>query len=282
MATAPAATGAGGPSMGTLYGIGAAGNAVNSILDGQGYREMLGQQTQQLKNQIAFSRKILEKQKVLRDQEVIRQQMMAQAAGDAFAASKAQFNNVEGDIGAKSNSIADTFRAALAQGGPSTVAPEAKGPAGALEAALRAQQTAGIQDEATKLAAAQAFGKTMTDKGYALNDQGTLAGLLRNFAQGSQQASNTEIASREGRLFQPQIQQPQPSMIGDLLVGGSLLGMKAYDKMNQPAPEAPQSPYALFPGSGYSLNGGRAGVGLDPNANAGLGLRLSGTRTIGD
>lgn len=279
MATAPTATGAGGPSMGTLYGIGAAGNAVNAIIDGQGYRAMLGQQTQQLKNQIAFSRKILEKQKVLRDQEVIRQQMMAQAAGDAFAASKAQFNNVEGDIGAKSNTIADSFRAALAQGGPASVAPEAKGPAGALEAALRSDQSAGIQDEATKLAAAQAFGKTMTDKGYALNDQGTLAGLLRNFAQGSQQASNAEIAAREGRLFQPQIIQPERSMIGDLLVGGSVLGMKAYDKMNQPTPE---SPYALFPGSGYSLNGGRAGVGLDPNANAGLGLRLSGTRTIGD
>jgi len=55
--------------------------------------------------------------------------------------------------------------------------------------------------------------------------------------------------------------------------------MKAYDKMNQPKPE---NPYELFPGSGYSLNGGRSGIGLDPNANAGLGLRLSGTRTIGN
>lgn len=278
MAAAPA-TGAGGPSMGTLYGIGAAGNAVNAILDGQGYRAMLGQQTQQLKTQIAFSRQILEKQKVLRDQEVIRQQMMAQAAGDAFAKSKAQFSDVQGDIGAKSNTIADTFRAVLSQGGPASVAPEAKGPAAELEAALRSDQSTAIGNEAQKLAAAQAFGKTMTDKGYALNDQGTLAGLLRNFARGSQQASNVEIASREGKLFQPQIQKPQPSMIGDLLVGGSLLGMGAYDKYNKPAPE---SKYALFPDSGYSLNGGRSGVGLDPNANAGLGLRLSGTRTIGN
>lgn len=265
--------------MATMYGIGAAGNAVNAIMDGRGYRDMLGQQTQQLKDQIAFSRKILEKQKVLRDQEVIRQQMMAQAAGDAFAASKAQFNNVEGDIGAKTNSIADTFRAVLARGGPESAAPAAKGPAAELEAALRSQQSAGIADEAQNLAGAQAFGRTMTDKGYALNDQGTLAGLLRNFAQGSQQASNAEIASREGRLFQPQIIQPERSMIGDLLVGGSVLGMKAYDKYNQPKPE---NPYELFPGSGYSLNGGRSGIGLDPNANAGLGLRLSGTRTIGN
>jgi hypothetical protein len=279
MATAPTATGAGGPSMATMYGIGAAGNAVNAIMDGRGYRDMLGQQTQQLKNQIAFSRKILEKQKVLRDEEVIRQQMMARAAGDAFAASKAQFNNVEGDIGAKTNSIADTFRAVLARGGPESAAPAAKGPAAELEAALRSQQSAGIAEEAQNLAGAQAFGRTMTDKGYALNDQGTLAGLLRNFAQGSQQASSAEIASREGKLFQPQIIQPERSMIGDLLVGGSVLGMKAYDKMNQPKPE---NPYELFPGSGYSLNGGRSGIGLDPNANAGLGLRLSGTRTIGN
>lgn len=279
MATAPAGTGAGGPSMATMYGIGAAGGAVNAIAEGRGYRDMLGQQTQQLKNQIAFSRQILEKQKVLRDQEIVRQQMMAQAAGDAFASSKAQFSNVEGDIGTKSNTIADTFRAVLNQGGPSSVAPEAKGPAGALEAALRSDQSTAIGNEAQNLASAQAFGKTMTDKGYALNDQGTLAGLLRNFGQGSQQASSAEIASREGRLFQPQIQKPQPSMIGDLLFGGSVLGMKAYGQMNEPP--ATQSQYALFPGSGYSMNGARTGDGgLDPNR--GVGLRINGVRAVGD
>jgi len=267
-----------GPSQGMLYGLGSASTVLNDIADGQAYRDTQFRQTEQLKNQIAFTRQILEKQKVARDQEIIRQQMMAQAAGDAFAKSKAQFNDVEGDIGAKTNSIADTFRAVLNQGGPASVAPEARGPAGELEAALRAQESAGIANEATNLAGAQAFGKSMTDKGYALNEQGTLAGLLRNFAGGSQGASNSEVASLEGRLFQSPIQKPEPSMIGDLLFGGGLLGLKQMYPTQENA-TTPLNQFSLgYPGTRSGLNP-NARSGLDP-INSGVGLKINGANGV--
>jgi len=253
-----------------LSAIGAIGGAISAGQDAKSYKAMLGQQTQQLKDQIAFQRDILEKQKVLRDQEVIRQQMLARAAGDAFANSKAQFTNVEQDIGAKSKSIADTFRAVLNQQGPTSVAPAAKGPVADLEASLRAAESTGISDEAARLAAAQAFGQTMTDKGYALNDQGTLASLLRNFSSGSQRASSAEILSKEGKLFQPEIQRPQPSALGDLFVGLSTLGL-----MNQQKPNEAPSKYALdFP----KTNSGNFSL----NPNSGVGLRINGVRAVGD
>lgn len=225
---------------GGMAAIGAVGNAINAYQNTKAQGQMLAQQTQQLKDQIAFQRKVMEQQAALRQQEVARQQMLAQAAGGAFADSKGLFGNVETDIGTKANSISDVFRAALARPAPQSMAPAGTGPTDAYEAAVRAEQSGMVNDEATRLAAVQAFGQTMTDKGYSMTENDQLAALLRNFAGGSQQASQAEIAAREGQLFQPRVMEPTPSIMGDLFVGLANAGVQY---ANRPAP-AP-SPYAL-------------------------------------
>jgi hypothetical protein len=257
--------------------IGAIGNAINAYQSTKAQGRMLAQQTQQLKEQIAFQRKTMEQQAMLRQEEVARQQMMAQAAGQAFADSKNLFRDVEGDIGAKTNNISDVFRAALARPAPQSMAPAGSAPTSGYEAAVRAEQTGMVNDDARRLAAVQAFGQTMTDKGYGMTENDQLAAILRNFGQGSQQASQAEIMSREGQLFQPRITQPSPGMMGDMFVG---LASAYANKMGQP--DAPPSKYALdLPTRGETglRPGGTLGIkptgtlGLDFGRPAGLGIR---------
>lgn len=262
MATAPST----GMSAGAAAGIGAIGNAINAYQDRKGQQAMQGMQTQQLKDQIAFQRKVMEQQAVLRQEEVARQQMMAQAAGQAFADSKGLFQNVEGDIGSKANNISDVFRAALARQTPQSTAPMGTGPTSGYEAAMRAEQSADVGREANRLAAVQAFGQTMTDKNYAMNENDQFASLLRNFGAGSQQASQAEIQARAGQLYQPRITAPAPSDMGDLFVGLA----SAYANRQPAGP----SPYALNAPAG-SQQGFRAtgSQGIRTDRPAGLGIR---------
>lgn len=253
-------------SPGGMAAIGAIGNAINAYQDSKANKQMLAQQTQQLKDQIAFQRKTMEQQAMLRQQEVARQQMMAQAAGQAFADSKGLFGNVEGDIGAKTNNISDVFRAVLARPTPQSTAPAGTGPTDGYEAAVRAEQSSLVGGEANRLAAVQAFGQTMTDKGYGMNENDQLAALLRNFAGGSQQASQAEISAQEGQLFQPKIMAPTPSNMGDLFVGLANAGA-AY--ANQPPAAA--SPYALDLPQGTAPGFKATGtLGLKPTGTLGL------------
>jgi hypothetical protein len=262
---------------GGVAAIGAIGNAISAYQNTKAQGQMLAQQTQQLREQVAFQRKVMEQQAMLRQEEITRQQMLAQAAGSAFADSKKQFADVRGDIGTETNNIADVFRAVLARQGPASVAPTASAPTADYEAAARAQQSGEIGGEANRLAAAQAFGQVMQDKGYALNENDQFASLLRNFGQGSQGASQAEVMSREGQLFQPRITQPKPSMMGDLFVG---LSSVYANQMGQP--DAPPSKYALeLPTRGETglRPGGTLGIkptgtlGLDFGRPAGLGIR---------
>lgn len=251
---------------GGMAAIGAIGNAINAYQSTRAQGQMLAQQTQQLKDQIAFQRKTMEQQAILRKEEVMRQQMLAQAAGQAFADSKSLFRDVEGDIGAKANNISDVFRAALARSAPQSMAPAGTGPTDGYEAAVRAEQTGMVNDEARRLAAVQAFGQTMTDKGYGMTENDQLAALLRNFSVGSQQASQAEIAAREGQLYQPKITAPTPSSMGDLFVG---LASAATQYANRPAP-AP-SPYALDLPQGTAPGFKPTGtLGLKPTGTLGL------------
>jgi hypothetical protein len=263
MATAPPTAGI---SAGAAAGIGAIGNAINAYQDRKGQQAMLGMQTQQLKDQIAFQRKVMEQQAVLRQEEVARQQMMAQAAGQAFADSKGLFQNVEGDIGTKANNISDVFRAVLARQTPQSTAPMGSTPTSAYEAAMRAEQSADVGQDANRLAAVQAFGQTMTDKGYAMTENDQLAALLRNFGAGSQQASQAEIASRAGQLYQPKLTAPAPSNMGDLFVG--LASAYANRQPAGPSPYALNAPAGSQPG--FKATGG---LGIRTDRPAGLGIR---------
>lgn len=264
MATAPTFS----PQM---MALGSIGNAINAYTDRRAAERVLAQQTQQLRDRIAFDRRIMEEQVALRAQEVARQQMLAQAAGGAFADSLGQFRDVQGDIDARAGGLSEVFRAALARPAPQLSAPTATGMTADYEAAARAKQSADMAQEADRLAVAQAFGQTMTDKGFALSENEQLAALLRNFGAGSQRASTAEIASREGRLYQPTPIQQAPSMLGDLFVGLGSIGLQAAQK---PA-EAP-SPYAIGAPQGTQEPGLRmttGGVGLRTDRPAGLGIR---------
>lgn len=263
MATAPTAAPA-NSGLGAAAAIGAIGNAINAYQGTKAQGQMLAQQTQQLKDQIAFQRKTMEQQAMLRQQEVARQQMMAQVAGQAFADSKGLFHDVEGDIGTKANNISDVFRAVLARPTPQSTAPAGTGPTDGYEAAMRAEQSSLVGGDADRLAAVQAFGQAMTDKGYGMNENDQLAALLRNFAGGSQQASQAEIASREGQLYQPKIAAPAPSYMGDLFVGMANAGAAAY--ANRPG--ATTNPYALDLPEG-------AAPGFKPTGT--LGIKPTGT-----
>ncbi len=251
--------------------IGSIGNAINAMVDGRGQRAMYGQQTQQLREQIAFQRQVLEKQAALRAAEIQRQQMYAQAAGDAFANSLGMFGNVEGDIAGKAASIASAFQSLLSRPTPASIVPAASGVTADKEAAMLAEQAGRSSAEAQALAGVQAFGKTMEDKTYGMTGNDQLAGLLRNFAQGSQGVSRNEVEAASGKLYQPQVPQAQRSIMGDLFVGLSNLGVGA---LNQ---QTPTNPYALnIPASSpMGLRAG-GGEGINAPAPAGLGLRLGG------
>lgn len=254
-----------------MMALGSIGNAINAYTDRKATERVLAQQTQQLRDRIAFDRKIMEEQAALRMQEVARQQMLAQAAGGAFADSLNQFRDVRGDIDASAGGLSEVFRAALARPAPQVSAPAATGATADYEAAVRAKQSADMAQEADRLAVAQAFGQTMMDKGYAMRENEQLAGLLRNFGVGSTRAATAEIASREGRLYQPSLVKQAPSMLGDLFVGLGSLGLQAGQQ-----PAAAPSPYAIGmpPGTGEpGLRMSTGGTGLRTDRPAGLGIR---------
>lgn len=251
--------------------IGSVGNAINSMIDGSAQRSMYGAQTQQLRDQIAFQRKVLERQAALRAAEIERQQMYARAAGDAFSNSLGMFSDVQGDLASKASSLASVFQQALATPAPASVVPQATGVTADREAAVLAGQAGKSSAEAQALAGVQSFGKLMEDKAYGMGQNDQLAALLRNFGQGSQNVSRAEVEAASGKLVQPAVPRPEPSMMGDLFVGLSSLGLGA---MNQPKTA---SPYELsIPASqAMGLRAG-GGEGMQTAAPAGLGLRLGG------
>jgi hypothetical protein len=260
--------------------IGSIGNAINAIIDGNAQRDMFARQTQQIREQVAFDRKVMEEQAALRAQEVQRQQMLARAAGDAFMRSLGAFKNTEGSIGQAGSSIADTFRAALARQAPASNAPAASGAVADRIASATDRASADVAGEAERLAAVQGVARAFTDSGMAVDRENQLASVLRNFAGGSAGASQAEIQSRAGKLLQPKLVKPTESMLGDFFVGLSQLGVKA---ANRPAPAAaPTSPYALPIPSAPSMDlrlG--SGIGASFDRPSGIGIRL-GNRIIGD
>ena len=271
---------------GGQYALGSIGSAINAMVDGAATRSMYAQQTRQLAEEIAYQRKIMEQQAELRRQEVARQQMFARGAGSAFADSLAQFTGAEGGIGDKTGAIAQAFLQAMSGPGRSVQTGPTVGPVADREAAARAKASDRAASDAKNLAAVQAFGEYMTDKSNALTNNETVAALLRDFAGGSARASTAEIQAKNGKLYQPRVLAPQPTMLGDLFVGLSNLGAMA---ARQPA--APASPYALdIPAArpmGLSMTNPLDapsldnGVGIRMSMPTGVGLRI-GNRRAGD
>lgn len=262
--------------------IGSIGNAINAIQNSNAYSSMLDQQTSQLKEQIAYQRKIMEEQIALRAQERIRQQMMAQAAGDAFANSLGQFSGFEGKAGAASGQIADAFRQVLARGGPSAIAPAATGAVADREVAAVQRANDIASQDAGNLANVQGLARAFDNANISTGRNNQLAAMLRNFAGGSAGASQAEIEARTGRLFQPEIVRPMPSMLGDLFVGLSGLGIKAAQPKQQSGINYSFDP--LIPYTGMNPGGLRAGsgVGLSVDKPAGLGITgPTGMRIVG-
>ena len=226
--------------------------------------------------------------------EVGRQQEFARGQGDAFASSLGQFANFNQDMAGKSDSLAAVFADALNSQGPS-VAPEATGATADFEAAARAVASGQVGDQANKLAALQAFGGTMFDKGIATNRNQQLDSIIQNFARGSRAALEPEVGA-ESMFFQSdpiltktptarlaprgnfvgeqfterQLIKPPPSMLGDLFVG---LGSLALQQANQP--QQPPNPYALSipTGTGVGLRADVGGLGLRTDRPSGLGIR---------
>jgi hypothetical protein len=256
--------------------LGSIGNAINAIADASAQRRVFARQTQQIREQVAFDRKVMEEQAALRAQEVQRQQLFARAAGDAFMRSLGAFKNTEDNISQAGSGIADTFRAALARQAPTSNAPAASGPVADRIASATDMASADVAGEADRLAAVQGVARAFSDSGMAVDRENQLASVLRNFSGGSAGASQAEIQSRAGKLFQPQLVRPAESVLGDLFYGLSQLKVKA---ANQPAPT---SPYALPIPSAPSMNlrlG--SGIGASFDRPSGVGIRL-GNRIIGD
>jgi hypothetical protein len=261
--------------------IGSIGNAINALAAGSSERAFYAQQTQQLRDQIAYQRRIMEEQIALRAQERIRQQMMAQAAGDAFANSLGKYSNFGDRSSAAGNNIADTFRQILATQAPD-VSPQASGPVADRIASASALANERSGADADNLAKVQGVARAFTDSDMAVNRNNQMAAMLGNFAGGSEGASQAEIEARAGRLFQPRLMAPAPSMLGDLFMG---LSDMAVQRANRP--QAPASPYGLipegmrFPGVGLQMDDNpRTGIRLD--RPAGLGIRgPNGMRVVG-
>lgn len=251
--------------------IGSVGNAINSYFDSKNYAAYLNQQTGQLKDQIAFQRKIMEEQIALRAQERVRQQMMAQAAGDAFANSLGQYQGFEGQMQSSGNKIADTFMQLLSRQAPN-VAPAATGAVADREAGAAALANERSATDAANLAKVQSLAKVFENTGINVNRNNQLGAMLRNFAAGSGQASQGEIAAREGKLWQPDVPKPMPSMMGDLFTGLSSLGVMAANRPQQSS----ANPYSLVqPGDSFGS------VGLKPPSGSGMGLTDSLPRGLG-
>lgn len=256
--------------------IGAVGNAINAIMDGRAARDMYANQTQQIREQVAFDRKVMEEQAALRAQEVQRQQLFARAAGDAFMRSLGGYKDAEAGIGRAGNSIADTFRSVLTRPAPASSAPAAIGPTADRIASATEKAGGDVMGEAGKLAAVQGLAKAFSENDMAVGRERQLASLLNNFAGGSAGAAQSEIDSRAGRFFKQKMVKPAPSMLGDFFVGLSNLGVKY---ANQPSAAA--NPYALSlpPAEPTGLRVG-SGEGLSPARPSGVGIRV-GNRIIG-
>jgi hypothetical protein len=253
-------------SSGGQAAIGSVGTALGAIMDGRGARAGYAQQTDQLRQEIAFQRGVMERQAALRAAEVERQQMYARSQGDSFARQLGQFGNVEGDIGAKAGSIGEMFMQALNRAAPESSAPAASGPAADLEAALRSQASQRSADEAGNLAGVQAFGSTLNDKSRVMGRENQLSALLRNFSQGSGGAANSEIDAEAGKFFkQAQVEQ-QPSMLGDLFVTAATLGSQAL--ADNQAKQQASSKYSLA-----TAPAAPRGLGISPGGGLGLKVR---------
>lgn len=269
-------------SPGGLAAIGAIGSAINAIGDGNAQRQLYAMQTTQLREQIAYQRKIMEEQVALREQERVRQQMMARAAGDAFANSLGQYQGFEGKIGASGNQIADTFRQILGRGTPD-IGPQAEGPTADRIASATQFANDNSSSDANALGQVQGLAKAFSDSGTAVGRNNQFASLMNNFAGGSQQASQAEIEARAGQLFQPRLLQPQPSMMGDLFVGLANAGV-AYGNRPPPAPSMYDlaQPGDTFPRVGLQMPTGPS-TGLRIDRPAGLGITgPNGMRIVGD
>lgn len=219
---------------GDLYAIGSIGNAISAGQQANAQRAMGALQTDQLKQRIAFERATLEKQIALRNQEITRQQMYAQGVADAVAASKNQYANVSGDIGAKSTGIASAFQSVLDHQPATSIVPQAMpGAVADKEAAMRALATSDATRNANNLANVQALGEVFTDKGRALTRNNQVSGMLRNFSQGSGQVANQQINAAEGKFMNRPEVQIAPSNLGDLFVAGSTLGLNYLNNQNK-------------------------------------------------
>lgn len=246
--TTPAAapSGSGLNSTGGLYAIGAIGNALNAYESSQASMDMWTRQTEQIRQRVAFEKQTLAKQIALRDQEIARQQQFARAIADSVNASKSQYANVEGDIGAKAATITDVFKAALAHPSGSVAVPKATGVVADREASAGAAAAGDVARNAENLAKTQALGQVFIDKNQAQIRNKQVAGMLGSFAQGSNNVANQEIQAPAGKFFETQQIKPANPTMGDLFYGLSMGGM-AY--MNQPKDQP------ATPGNTNPLNG---------------------------
>lgn len=253
-----------GLSNGALAGIGAIGTSLNAYMDRKGQEKMLRQQLDQLRQQIAYQERVRAEQEVLKTEEVQRQQIMARAGGDAFASSLGQFQgNVEGQVGDKTAEISALFRDYMSRARQGAlVLPEATGPTADREASMRQQASADVTADTDRLSAVQAFGDVMTDKSRVMNQNDQLSSLIRNFATGSQGASNAEVGARAGKFVEQKIVEPNPSMLGDLFVVGSL----AANKFMQPQGSTAVDPFNT------GLRQGAVTGGFNRASPTGLGI----------
>lgn len=224
--------------------VSAIGNAINSIVNTNAVGKTLSQQTQQLRDKIAFDRKVMERQAAIRAEEVARQQMLARAAGDAFSRSLGAFANADGNIDAQAGQLAQIFQSALAHPAPASIAPPATGPVADREAAMRAMQSGKASAEADSLAKVQAFGRMMDASGRTVAQNSQISDLLRNFSKGSADVAGTRMRAEEGRYFTQDLVKPQPSMLGDLFTALAPIGA-AYAN-EQAAKDAASAKYALL------------------------------------
>jgi hypothetical protein len=246
---------------GQLYALGAVGNALNAYESSRASMDMWARQTDQIRQRVAFEKQTLAKQIAIRDQEIARQQQMARAVADSVNASKAQYGNVEADIGAKSAAIADVFKSALAHQSGSVAVPKAVGPVADREASASAAASGDATRNAENLAKTQALGQVFIDKNQAQIRNKQVAGMLQNFAQGSSNVANQEIQAPAGKFFETQQIKPANPTMGDLFYGLSMGGL-AY--MNQPKDKPTTGSDSIYALPTVSSSGG-------------IGLRAPGT-----
>lgn len=257
---AGSSSGGNGPSTGSLYAIGAIGNALSAWESSKASMDMWARQTEQIRQRVAFEKATLAKQIAIRDQEIARQQQYARAIADTVNASKGQYSNVEGDIGNKAAAISGVFKDALAHKSGSVAVPQATGLVADREASASAAASGDATRNADNLAKVQALGQVFIDKNQAQIRNKQVAGMLGNFAQGSGNVSQQEIQAPAGKFFETQQIKPGAPMLGDLFYGLSMGGLAAYKdyKDNQAAngnsdPLSGKVDYSL-PTTGVKLN----------------------------